>query len=403
MRLAVLAMLVSSVAGAQPVMGRGVKNIDRGGGTSVLDATQTILADTSGTPCTGALLTTEQGGAVTVSRASTATCIDTNNAIMTEVSSNRAVVNANGIRIQSESTNRVPVSHPLSGSWSSSSVTHDGDVVGGMSAADASVYSTTSAGGFVESGSFTISSTSAVLSAYVWDPATSGTLETAVELYDTTAGASRCTFTTVPAGATVNVYVSPPYCSSTGIVSGNTHVVRAYPGGKTGDGTQVAFWGVQVEPGRTTPTGLIPTSGTAASRAADNITFTATGNSATGCASAHVLLEYVAGSENILSTNNGNVLAVAATNRFFASDNTNTQFGPVISDIRGVSTYAKSSWGGSALTVHSPSDSASGSFDGSIGDTGYHLGSNVSVLQYLNGYARCIKVSTDSNGCGACL
>lgn len=364
-----------------------------------LDFTQTILMTIPGTLCAGTDLTTDQAGAVTVSRNNTAYCQTATT--ITTVSANKPRIEATGILVEPGSSNRVTQSEDLSSFWSSSGATEDETFTAPDGTSTALAISTASAGDYYESPSFTISSTSAVASVFAMH-AVAGAQAYAFRLRDTTAGADRCTGTgTTSATAFVwpvmNLRAS---CSSTGIVSGNTHVLRVYPGGVAGSGTAVAFWGAQVEPGRTVMTSYIKTAGAAASRAADNVTFTTTSNVAAGCASAYATGTTEA-SGRVLTTGNGDVIGIASTTQFFANDGTTTITAPATTSYVNNPTWMKTSWSGSTFRIYSGNtgNSTSGSFDGSMGQTTYYIGSNQSVLQYLNGNIQKIKVSTDPAGC----
>lgn len=345
--------------------------------------------------CTNAAITTDQSGAVSVTRASTAWC-ETDAGNMSVIDNDKAVVEADGLRVEASSSNRVADSEALSVNWTASNAT-TGAERGGPDGSTVVTLSTSAAGGYYESVAFTITGTSAVASMWV---AGSGSESYAFVLRDTTAGADRCTASgTAPASFTT--MRARPSCAASGtIVSGNNHVLRVFPGGVAGEATDVGFWGAQVEPALTTKTSYIKTTGTAATRAADNVSITTPSVVAAGCFSATVYATAPAFPGRIAS--NPNVIAGynhAAS--IFSNDGTNTVNSNAVASMAGRSATVRVLWSGTSL--QNGLDGllgTAGTFDTSMGSgTTLYLGSTSGTSQYLGGWLKKVKVGTSGAGC----
>lgn len=128
------------------------------------------------------------------------------------------------------------------GAWTLTNATRTGggespDTTGDTNSSLWESVTSTVAGGYIESPSFVISATSGNAGAYV--SVTAGTQAVAMALRDTTAGVDRCTAT-----LTATTTTQPLYCGNEALTSGNTHVLRLYPGGTGATGTAL-FWGAQ--------------------------------------------------------------------------------------------------------------------------------------------------------------
>lgn len=354
-----------------------------------------LTGPTSGQICADALLTTDQGGAITVTRASVAWCQPASGNLA-QINDHRAVIEADGIRVEGSSSNNVPQSEGLSVNWTATSAT-TGTQRGGPDGSTVTSLSTTAAGGYYESAAFTITGTSAVASAWV---AGDGTGTYGFVLRDATAAVDRCTATGTPPASFPTMHVRPSCVASGTIVSGNSHVVRVYPGGAAGSGTNVSFWGVSVEPGLTVKTSYIKTSGTAASRAATVVSLTPSSMSTAGCASASATYGAAvpAGSRWVAGVgNNAAIYGINATSGGFF-DGTNNIVATV-SSMASRTVVGRSQWVGAASSVSLDGVAASGGFDGTVDLSTVYLGAQSNGTTPLNGWLKKLKLSTDPNGC----
>lgn len=399
-----LSLVLTFALGLSPSMA-GPPNAAVGTSEAFFDYTTSayLTGPATAAQCTNAAVTTTEGGTITASRASTSYC-QKDNGTYVLIDANKVVVEADGIRTEPASSNRVANSVDQNSTW---------DLTGGgtgvtlvtSSAADplggttAQKWATAADGGYLFSPAFTITGTSAVLSAWVInEDLTNAAL---LILRDSTAGVNRCTIT-IPANTTsyATTMSGRPSCFSSAIVSGNNHIVRFFPGGLSAPGAGAIAWGVQVEPGITTKTSYIPTSGTAASRAADAITVTTADNSASGCVGATIKAAAPAFPQR-LASRSGDVAAINATSQIFTADGTNTVFtGGGVSNITDRSVPWRVQWGGGSLSASLDTVGVgSGSFDGSMGSgTTLYIGSN-SGVQNFHGWTKALKFSTSRTGC----
>lgn len=361
---------------------------------SVIDFTQSLLLTG---PLTAAQCTGTVSG-LSVSRTASSYC-QRDDGVLALVGANSPVVEANGLRVEPASTNRVAFSEALNGNWTATTITKFQDISGpGSGTVPAEEFDDTGAGGNLKSPTFTITGTSAVLSTWY---SHAGATDGLIKLRDITASADRCTITLTHGTSNFsNTMETRSSCAASGtIVSGNNHQVWFYPGGVAGTSSGVSVTGVQVEPARTTMTSYIPTSGVAVTRDADVPTMAITNNSATGCLKATVYARTVTASDHIASTANGTIAAHASSTRHFTNDGTNTVNGPVVSSLVGRSATVVTRWGATLTIDTDTAGVASGAFDGSLGGTTLYLGSNVGVTQWLEGWIKAVKVSTDKRGC----
>lgn len=350
--------------------------------------------------CTNAAVTTTEGGAITVSRASTSYCQKDDGSYVL-IDANKLVVEAEGLRTEFSSTNRVANSVTQNATWDLTGggvgVTLTGTVADPWGGTTAQKWATLAGGGYLESPAFTITGTSAVMSLWAQndDPAVTAT----VVLRDTTAGVNRCTISVNPSTSYSTTMYARPSCSSAVIVSGNSHKVRIFPGGASGDGTGFIATGVQVEPGITVKTSYIPTSGTAVTRAADVVTTTTADNSTAGCIKATFKATSPSFPQHIFSRST-DLAVFNNTTSFFSSDGTNTAQSPGVSNVTDRSVPLRVQWGGSSLRAELDSNTGTAtSFDGSMGSgTTLYIGSN-SGVQVYQGWIKALKFSTSTAGC----
>jgi hypothetical protein len=398
-RLALVAfLLLASAADAlkfRTQLGGGRK-FARNSAAAVAGDIVTLLATVpTASECTNANITTTQGGAVTVSRASSSYCQKSDNSYVL-IGSNLPVVEPAGLRIEPAATNLVAYSTDLFTGWAATNVsrfTIQTDPMGGSSADQ---WDDTAAGGSLESPQFVVSSTSAVLSSWTYNE---GGVNATLVLRDTTAGVDRCTITITAGSAFQTTMTGRASCSSSALVSGHNHVVQLFPGGVAGTGSGVSVWGVQVEAGSTTKTSYIATNGAAATRAADVITTTITSIAAAGCVSGTIKAVAPAFPQRLI-TAGADIAAINSNTAIFSSDATNTVFASS-TDITGRSVPFRVQWGGTALRADLDGVTGTpGSFDGSMGAgaTTMYLGSN-SGVQVFNGWLKALKVGSSASGC----
>jgi hypothetical protein len=395
-----LAPLAIALLALSPSMA-GPPNVAVHGSAAPVDYTQSVFLTGPATAgqCTNAAVTNDQAGTISVSRASSSYC-QKDDGTYVLIDSNKLVVEADGLRTEPSSTNRVDYSEDIAAQWSVTNALEDSGsplIANPVGTGNIYPFEANVAGGYVESPSFTISSTSAVLS--LWTQGVGGGQTVNFILRDTTAGANRCTGSAT-AGVSWATMSARPSVSCTGLTSGNSHVVRFYPGGTGSTGTAYVS-GVQVEPGRTVKTSYIPTAGAAVTRAADAVSMTITDNSARGCVQATIKATNPTSGERLFS-HASDTLVINAVSQLYSGDGTNSVFtGGGASDITGRSVVVRAQWGGSTLSLSLDSGAAtgSGSFDGTMGSgTTLYIGSNAGVAQYFHGWLKAIKVSTSSTG-----
>lgn len=371
-------------------------------GSTVIDYTASIFLTGPATAaqCTDAAVTTDQGNAITVSRASSAYCQKTDGTYVL-VGSNKLVVEPDGLRVEPGSTNRVAFSEALNGNWTATTITKFQNIADPAGGGTAEEFDDTSSGGNLKSPTFTITGTSAVLSAWYNH---SGVVDGILKLRDTTASADRCTITlTHLTGNFTGTMAARSNCNSSGIVSGNNHQVWFYPGGTGGSASGVSVWGVQVEPGLVVKTSYIPTSGTAASRASDDVSITVTDFDGRGCVRASVTnttSTYQGGVVRWFNASGGSPLGTTATTTLSMHDNA-TAATLTVSDVSNRTTTARSQWSGTSMFIESGgSTGTAGTFDGTMGTGGVlTLGSSGAGGAAIGAWMKAIKYSTSPGGC----
>lgn len=366
-------------------------------GSIFVDATNSLYltAPNAAAQCANANITTDQGGAVTVTRASTTLCQKADLTYVT-ISANKPVVEADGLRIEPSSTNRVAYSEALEANWTLTNATKFTNIADPLGGSLAEQFDCSIAGCSVKSPTFTITGTSAVLSAWT---ANEGAVAGTLVLRDTTAGADRCTITIATSSAFASTHYGRPSCNSSAITSGNNHQVWFFPGGAAGMGAGVTVWGVSVEPGVTIKTAYIATSGTAVTRAADVITTTITDNSSAGCSGA-TFKALSPGFPQRLLTKGADFAAFQSSTQLYLNDSTLSRTSPSVTDLTGRSVAYRSQWSGSLMRIDLEGNTGTtAAFDGSMGaGTTVYIGSN-SGVQVFQGWVYALKFSTSPTGC----
>jgi hypothetical protein len=363
------------------------------GGRPIVDFTQQLLATVpTASQCTNTNLT-----GVTVSRNAVEIC-QKDDGTYVFIDANKPVVEARGLRVWRAVTNLETSANSMytgpTGGWGASGPGGwEVDMYqdpGGTAPAFGVYVTTTLAGQYIFSPSpFAINSTSAVLS--IWCDFTSGP-GSVVQLYDITAGAARCSISkTFGAAPTMDARDS---CSSTGIVSGNSHEIRIYPGGLAGVGAVECGW-PQVEAGRTTKSpysyeGTTP---------ANNITWAVSDINTAGCSMATVtLVGYQGGVARVINATGGSPISINSATQISMHDNANSATANV-SDLSSATTSIRTSWGSSVLSISSGAASGTGVFDGTMGSGDLTIGSASGSSAFLDGWVKNIKISTDKRGC----
>lgn len=362
--------------------------------------TSLYLVDPSGAAlCADANITTDQGVAITVTRATTTTCERAAGDIVL-ISTGKPSVESDGLNIWPASSNRVDYSGDIDVNWTPTNASTGAVSTTSPMGVAINPVVTTSSGGYYQSAAFTITGTSAVLSAFAISA--SGTQDVNLVLRDTTAGADRCTITTT-APTTWPAMKSRPSCSSAAIVSGNNHVVRAYPGGTAGSSsTDVYFWGVQVEPGIVAKTPLIVTTGTATTRNADNVTTTVAAANTAGCFST-TFYATTAAFPTTIASNPATLGNFGGATTMLANDGTNTATSNAVASMSGRSETLRLIWSGASMQIGLGGlMGTAAAFDGTMsgGLTTLYVGSLSGSSRYLGGWIKKLKFGTDGAGCG---
>jgi hypothetical protein len=388
-----LALALALTLSQSPTMG-GVPVSVIGRSAPADFTTSLYLVDPSGAAlCADANITTDQGVAISVTRATATTCESAAGNLIS-ISAGKPSVEVDGLNVWPASSNRVAYSGDLSVNWTPTNAVVGAGLSTALLGGDIYTLDTTSSGGYFESPVFTITGTSAVLSFWVQG---SGTYDAI--LRDTTAGVNRCTATgTAP--ATWAAMKSRPSCNSSGIVSGNNHVVRVYPGGTAGSGSNF-FDGVQVEPGITAKTPLIVTTGTAATRNADNISTTVAAADAAGCFSA-TFLATVPAFPRTIASNPATLGNFNNTVSMLANDGTNTATSNSVSNMTDRSEAVRLIWAATSMQIGlGGSMGTAATFDGTMsgGLTTLYIGSLSGTSRQLGGWIKKLKFGTDGTGC----
>jgi len=306
--LALIALLVSSVAMSGPVFRKWRKNDQRRRAITVVmdlhlsDSPPGAIADNS-----------RNAVAITYTRAGSRTCQTSSSAFIT-LSANQPCVVGGAVLIEDDTTNYAIYSDALDdSSWSASNV----DVApntgtGPDGAIDAELLSSTSDGGYLELATdFTMTGTLATASA--WVRANDVTLSDAkIVLRDTTAGSDLCTTT-----QSVGTDWTRISCSSSSATSGHAYRIRLYP--SAAGQADAYFTAVQAEP-NSVATSYVPTGGTSTTRTGDLISFTTPSNwpTSTGCISVTYKPESTSTAPNTITVNGDGLNSM---NHFGASGN----------------------------------------------------------------------------------
>lgn len=351
----------------------------------------------SGTECDGAVPSLTGGEAITVTRSSGKTCVRANGTTAW-LTANQPAVNSTGWQVEGGSTNQILYSEQLNNvsGWATVSgtvnVTADGCTApDGTSSAE--LLQAATAGAVYGSVSATSSSSSVTGSVYV--STTSGTQSMQLKVWNATTSAyvgstASLTATTTPQRVVV---------AGASLTSGNAYQLHILPGG-AGTGT-VCAWGAQGE-SRGSVTSYIPTTSAAATRGAENASFTPSQSlSSVGCTYASVLgpPSIASGSRIVGTAGTDAPLFVSSTTLVGVSDGTNTATGSTGTSFSGGSHVLRSGWGDSALNVNGTSGAGTGTFDGTMSASTLFIGSQNGSSNFFNGYIRALRVGNTASGC----
>jgi hypothetical protein len=169
-----------------------------------------------------------------------------------------------------------------------------------------------------------------------------------------------------------------------------------------GPGGAAHVWtGAQVESPAAFASSYIPTTGTTASRSADDVHYAPSRSLDTaGCVRATVKFPPVVavGMRVLGGTTDTAPIYVASATELAISDGTNTATIDV-GALAGASMTIRAGWGGSALVIETATDVATGTFDGNMSMGTIYLGSQEGTSNFLYGYLKDIRFGTTSAGC----
>jgi hypothetical protein len=355
----------------------------------------TILASNPGSECSGAALTTDQGGAVTFGRALAAYCTKADGTLVSVSSGSPRVSNA-GIQIEGSRTNLIEESKTLNTTWAPTNVTVTAnDQTDPLGTTTAEKLESTANGGYLQSDVFVPSQTTGTLSLYVKDISTT---DFDVVVRDTTAGADRTTCDLATSG-TMARYT----CAVTGLTGANNHVVRIYPGGTALTGS-AAVWGVQFEvPTSTLGSSAIDTTTAAVTRPNETATFAnGTDISTRGCMSATVTFPSIginSGGGSILSNGTESMMGYSSATAMRINDGTNTVTANV-SSVLGRTIAMKVWWSGTSMGITADGVTSTGTFDGAFSSTAtLRIGATAAGSGYAYATIDNIKVGAHPNSC----
>ncbi len=392
----VLAQGSSTMAGTPPaILATGTR----------ADFATLLTSITSECPCTALTMTDLVGTAVTTNRGSAGMCTKADGT-MVSCGNNLPRVSAAGLLIEATRTNLTTKSQAFNDWTCTDATTPTADtVVSPTGTTDAEVLVGTGAGGYCESPSFTIASTSAAVAAYV--QATSGTQDAALVLRDTTAGADRCTGTvtaTTSWSKMEGLTDTRLKCASAAVVSGNTHVLRLYPGGTAGTGTVRAFC-AQTEAGQVLASSCIPTVATSVARSNDNINTTLAMNiRATGCWAGTVTWPAIApAASRIFFTNGGRIQLNGPTTSFTLSDGSLGTATTATTNVSATATVLRAQFSAVTHLMTMSRDaqmSTPVTYDDAIATNDViYLGNENGAGLHIFGWMKNIKFNTDPAGC----
>lgn len=375
---------------------------NRGSVASVADHI-TIFTSDPAAECDGAAVTTDQGGAITFTRALAAVCLlSDGGGSFTTVASGAPRRNNRGLQIEGSRINVVPRGNdPANAAWTKVNVTVSDDFSESPdSTFPADQLTTTSAGGYIQSTAFVPGNTTLTASAFFIAGVTT---EVAIVVRDTTAGADRTTCTvlvsTFDEAYNGHTLVT---CASTGLTGANNHVLRIYPAGTSGSGSAVVSW-IQAEgPISTLASSYIDTAGTSVTRPNEVATFAnGTDISTQGCISARVTFSATglgATGGSIITNGTEKMLGYSSPTAMVINDGTNTVTATVPS-VLGRTITMKSSWSGSSMTIVADGVTATGTFDGSFSSTATMRIGGLSGSQFAYATIENIRIGASPTGC----
>lgn len=320
-------------------------------------------------------------------------------------------VNARGLYIEGSRTNLVIRSQEFeNAAWTAVNMTVNANTANslgpvGMNTAEEFLDISGDGSGYVQSTGFVPGQTTGTASVYLKeltsDYATEGRGNgVGLEIYDTTAGASRtnCGITVpmpIVAGDTWSRYV----CSVSGLTAANTHVLRIYTG-IGGYAHPIYVWGAQFEaPLGSFASSYYPTTTASAIRATESATWTSpTSIASAGCISATVTFGTVFGG-SLVSNGTEMMMGTNSSTTVRINDGTNTVTATV-PDLSGRTVNIRTYWSGTTMGVVADGVSASGTFDGAFSATGtMRIGATTGAAGFAYASIRKLKVGSSATGC----
>lgn len=282
MRAAAIALLIAASSSAAPPRevrttlspGRVRTNIQRDWDVSLLY--RSTLPRTPAEECTGTFPTTETGETVTFTRTGPTVFCTKSDGTMVALANNLPRINAAGLVIESTRFRPLTRTQELD-LWTATNATvtaNNATAPDGTATAE-TVVSTT-AGGYIQSPTWTTSGTGTLV-ATVYVRAKTGTQTGTIIIRDTTAGVDRCTasFTATTTWSTFYGAVDTrASCVTTAHVSGNVVAIRLLPGGAS-TGTLEA-WGGGIDQGggaNPTATSYVANSASTSTRGSELFSF----------------------------------------------------------------------------------------------------------------------------------
>lgn len=357
--------------------------------------------------CAGSALTTTQGAAITCTRAATAYCTRSADGIIIDTAANTCRVTNDGVLVEGSRTNLIIRTTQLdNAAWTKVNLAvtanQGPDPEAGSFAELLNPTDTLGASAYIESTAFVPSQTTGKVSVYVKPASAVTTQQIKLEIYDTTAGASRGTCTTT----LTNVWTRLT-CEITGQTGANNHVLRIYPDFNATDQASVLAYGAHYEtPPSTLMSSYITTVGSSANRGTEGVTF-ANGQdiSTAGCLSATVTfppatLGINSSGGTILGNAVEKMLGYTSNTAMSMNDGTNTVTANVTS-VYGRTIAMKSSWSAALGTMTLVADgvTSTGAFDGSFSSTATIRVGSLTASQYAYTYIKNIKVGAHPNSC----